>query len=85
MTDAPTTIKVVVYHGSYGCDTGCCGHWVEIADTGEQLGYFDFGHPDYRDNLREWAIEFAQDEVIRRFGAGHTADLDWENSHVSID
>lgn len=24
--------KVIVYHRGYGCDTGCCGHVVEVFD-----------------------------------------------------
>lgn len=80
------TVKVIVAHGSYGCDTGCCGHWVELADTDEQLGGFHFSHPWHgKDDFRAWALEMAQDEVTARFGADHVADLDWENSVVVDD
>jgi len=77
-------IKVVVYHGSYGCDTGCCGHYVELADTGERIGGFDFGHP-YSEPDREWALDLAQEVVRKQYGPDHVADLDWENSLVVSD
>lgn len=72
-------------HGGYGCDTGCCGHWVEIED-GSQIGSFEFGHPyGGRDDFRQWALELAQEKVSEKFGADHVADLDWENSQVLDD
>ena len=78
------SIRVVVVHGAYGCDTGCCGHWVELADdTGEEIG-FDFGHPWSQDRL-EWARKLAQEMVTKRYGPEHVADLDWENSFLVED
>jgi len=79
------TIRVIVSHGGYGCDTGCCGHFVELEETGERVGGFDFSHPGYRDDFEQWARELAQDAVTERFGADHVADLDWENSRVLSD
>ena len=35
--------KVIVYHQFYGCDTGCCGHIVEM--DGKRVGGFEFIHP----------------------------------------
>lgn len=29
-TTGRNTIKVIVYHAHYGCDTGCCGHRFEL-------------------------------------------------------
>lgn len=78
------TVRVIVAHGGYGCDTGCCGHWVEL-ETGEQIGSFEFAHPWDGDDFRAWAIELAQDKVREKFGADHVADLDWENSRVVDD
>ena len=78
-------VRVLVSHGGYGCDTGCCGHYVELED-GTQIGSFAFSHPwSGKDDFREWAIELAQDAVTERFGAEHVADLDWENSLVVDD
>ena len=75
-------VKVVVLHQSYGCDTGCCGHIVTFPD-GEESG-FEFTHP-YGDDHREWATKFALGVVVQKFGADHTADLDWERCEVSDD
>jgi hypothetical protein len=76
-------IRVVVFHDSYGCETGCCGHVVEATDGSWQK--FDFDHPytDDADAQRVWAVDFAQAEVVRHFGEGHVADLDWDNCIIS--
>jgi hypothetical protein len=65
-----------VYHQSYGCETGCCGHVVE---TDGETGYrYVFDHPYGGDPL-----EFAQELVRQEFGPEHVADLDWENCLIS--
>lgn len=73
--------KVVVYHSGYGCDTGCCGHRIEITDRKSILSQrkqteraFSFEHPDLSDDL-EWAKKIVREE----FGENHVADLDWKN------
>jgi hypothetical protein len=68
--------KVVVYHAWYGCDTGCCGHVVEL--DGKE--YFDHSHP-YSEDHREYAKQLVRDV----WGEEHVADLDWENSLVTED
>lgn len=64
---------VIVYHSGYGCDTGCCGHRVEMGDD----SYFVFGHP-YGDDPRT----YAEDLVRSKFGEEHVADLDWESCEI---
>lgn len=80
------SIRVIVAHGGYGCDTGCCGHWVELADSEdeEEIGGFQFTHP-YGEDKREWALRFAQEMVTKEYGADHVVDLDWENSFICED
>lgn len=78
---------VVVYHRSYGCDTGCCGHVVEI--DGERVGLFEFSHPNAAtDDFRAWAEELVRD-VCAKEGVedvdAHVADLDWDNCVVLDD
>jgi hypothetical protein len=68
--------RVIVYHREFGCDTGCCGHVVDV--DGAQEFYFE--HP-YGDPPRK----FAEDLVRSVFGEEHVADLDWENSLVVED
>jgi hypothetical protein len=72
-------MKIVVYHASYGCDSGCCGHVVET-DPDDGTGRFDFVHPYNSDHL-----EFARGMVREQFGDEHVADLDWDNCHISED
>lgn len=79
---------VVVYHAGYGCDTGCCGHRIEMGDKAE----FTFHHldgPPYSifvgAELTDDAREFVRDIVTKAFGAEHVADIDWDNCLVSTD
>lgn len=65
--------RVIVYHAFYGCDTGCCGHVVELGGAER----FDFMHP-YGQDPRA----FAEELVTDKFGAEHVADLDWDNCVV---
>lgn len=76
-------IKVVVYHGAYGCDTGCCGHYVELKNDENHARFF-FTHP-YGRELQPWALQLAQEVVTEKYGADHVADLDWENCIISDD
>lgn len=72
-------MKIVVMHGYYGCETGCCGHFVEI--DGEELGgSFDFDHPNGQDYL-----EFAKEFVEIACGKQHVKDLDWKNCFIVDD
>ena len=70
-------MRVVVYHDYYGCDTGCCGHIIEMGDESK----FDFIHP----GLMENHLEFAKRLVEDTFGAEHVDDLDWENCIIVDD
>ena len=54
---------VRVLHAYYGCDTGCCGHMVEV--DGETVsGSFDFGHysKDDEEALREYVLQHVPKE-----------------------
>lgn len=66
--------RVVVLHRHYGCETGCCGHVVEVDD--EQVGDFVFEHPD--SDAHEDRVAFAREMITEVLGAEHVADLDWE-------
>lgn len=72
-------MRVVVYHAGYGCDTGCCGHVVELEDGREK---FEFTHPySGKEDFRTWAEELVRDT----FGEEHVKDLDWESCFVVDD
>lgn len=78
------SVKVLVYHASYGCDTGCCGHIVqvggEVYDGNGGSEGFRFDHPHGGDPL-----EFAKRLVREVLGPEHVADLDWENCVIADD
>lgn len=69
--------KVIVYHSTYGCDTGCCGHVVEIVGGKSK---FEFAHPYDRDDRT-----FVKDLVTATFGEEHIVDIDWDNVIVLDD
>jgi len=69
---------VRVYHTTYGCDTGCCGHVIEV--DGEERGGFQFDHPHGSDP-KQWAYNL----ILRELGKGHADSLDWEKCEVSDD
>lgn len=49
-------LRIRVLHTTYGCDTGCCGHVVEL--DGEDVGKFDFMHgAETPEGLRKLVLE----------------------------
>lgn len=79
-------MRFVVYHKSYGCDTGCCGHYVDVfenTDPGRFTGQFQFTHPytDDPSTFRTWAERLISD----LYGPEHIEDLDWSNCQISND
>ena len=69
--------RVVVYHGGFGCGTGCCGHWVSCGKSEK----FDFTHQEYRETREE----FVERLVTEMWGAEHVADIDWSKCVVVDD
>ena len=69
-------MKIIVYHALYGCETGCCGHYVEMGDQRK----YEFEHP-YGDDPRAFAERLVRDA----FGEEHVKDLDWENCEIRDD
>jgi len=69
------TRKVIVTHNYLGCDTGCCGHFIDIDD--DQIDFFD-DHPYEGDD----PLAFAKRLVLQSLGEDHVADLDWDNCFV---
>ena len=75
---------IVVYHASFGCDTGCCGHRIEMDGESPPGGFWEgytFSHPYDSKDARQWAEEWVTDV----YGAEHVKDLDWENCLVLDD
>ena len=81
--------RIVVYHSTYGCETGCCGHTVEM---NEPMGSkFTFSHPYFGyDSSEPWgyrmdspeAREWAEKLIAEMYGEEHVKDLDWEESYI---
>lgn len=82
-------MRILVGHRGYGCETGCCGHTVVMAEEGQTfddadytdrngIRNFRFEHPFDSDSKLEWAKRL----VAEVYGEDHVADLDWENSVV---
>lgn len=77
--------KVIVYHAGYGCQTGCCGHVIELRESGDDIPdpwnmHFAFNHP-YNEDHRAYAERLVREQL----GEEHVKDLDWENSFISED
>lgn len=72
--------SIVVFHDSYGCATGCCGHVVRMLEDGEEIERFEFAHPFYESEL-----EFVERMVIQAFGQEHCADINFDECIVSTD
>jgi hypothetical protein len=73
------TARVIVYHSGYGCDTGCCGHAVQLGEGPDDV--FEFEHPEPGQD----PVDFARDLITRTVGAEHVADLDWEHCEIVED
>jgi hypothetical protein len=71
-------MSVIVYHSTYGCDTGCCGH---VIDLGNGTSRFSFSHPYDGDD----PVQYAKDLITSKFGEEHVADLDWDHCFISDD
>lgn len=74
-------IKVRVYHGGYGCESGCCGHYVVLTMPDEtEREEFEFDHPDTSetDKWGEWAVRHAQRIVKNRWPECYDS-IDWEH------
>lgn len=83
-------MKYVVYHQSYGCDTGCCGHVITVEnDDGSYVDsdwtfYHCYGKT-YGAPTDEEKRAWAEKLLIEAFGGEHVADLDWENCLILDD
>jgi len=67
-------VQIRILHAYYGCDTGCCGHIIEI-DEEEEYRSFEFGHADESDRddeeFRQWVLKYVPKEC-------HDA-IDWNS------
>jgi hypothetical protein len=68
--------KLVIYHTGYGCDSGCCGHAVEVEGGDMRRFKFKFGHAE---NLTpEGKRDFAVGMVVKE----NVDDVDFEESTI---
>ena len=84
--------SVRVYHSYYGCESGCCGHRMdltEILESGETrwiLTDFDFDHPSGEDmeteeSRRSYVKNLALDFLTKRFPEC-LKSIDWDTLSV---
>lgn len=77
--------KITVVHDLYGCESGCCGHRVQVSGDDALAakmrgrGWF-FEHPYSRTHE-----EFIRDLVIQTFGVDALPLIDYDNCRVSED
>lgn len=77
-------IRVRVYHSEYGCDTGCCGHTVEITDGScVNHSHFEFDHNYDAIEAREWARGLAEG-VIRERWPECLGSIDWDSLEFEV-
>ena len=82
---ARNTMKIIVYHADFGCDTGCCGHAIDVSKedviSGEDVisEFWTFGHPARQESLED----FARRVVTEKCGAEHVKDIDFANCTIS--
>lgn len=76
-------LKILVYHTEYGCDTGCCGHRIEVqkVDGKYDISHFEFTHP-YGDDPKTWALELAQ-KFIKKHHPECYDKIDWDTLDYS--
>jgi hypothetical protein len=78
-------MRIIVTHRGHGCDSGCCGHAIEI-DGQEHDFYFE--HPrtvSYRPYIPQSAQDFIRELVTEQLGEEHVKDIDFENCVVIDD
>lgn len=65
-------MKIRVLHSYYGCESGCCGHVVELNDE-ELRGSFDFMHCEDKEEAKEFAKSF-----LEKHNPECLASIDWD-------
>ncbi len=83
--------RIIVYHTEYGCETGCCGHAIQV--DGETLHRsFEFDHPydlyTFRDDpegRNHHIQEYVKEMVRAKMGEEHIKDIDFDECIVVDD
>lgn len=80
---------IVVYHDYYGCETGCCGHRIEMSEENEPglaiETSFIFDHPYFLNLDDEPAVRHWLEYVIEEEFPGHTHTIDFSRCIISRD
>ena len=70
--------RILVLHRGYGCDTGCCGHYIEV--DGREVAFL-FEHP----GGSEERMDFIRRIVAQKLGDVDVADIDFTDCVVLDD
>jgi len=73
-------MKVRVYHTTYGCDTGCCGHILELDE--KSVGEFDFMH-SFDGLTKEEVIELAKSQISKHYPECLDS-IDWDTIEIEV-
>ncbi len=73
-------MKIFITHAWYGCESGCCGHIIEVDSDGfvTEQGGFVFSHAEDKASVKKWAEEIISDYL----GPEHVKDLDWDRCQI---
>jgi hypothetical protein len=82
-------MRIRVYHAMYGCDSGCCGHVVDVEGT---INEFKFDHPngDVKDGrwIQETPAAFARrvtEDVLSEYAPRCLETIDWNSIEWDYD
>ena len=77
-------MKIRVFHAYFGCDSGCCGHRIEVYPDDDDSHYedFEFGHSD-KGREKEYARELAEN-FLKRHHPECLATIDWDSLEYEV-
>jgi len=78
-------LKVRVFHKMHGCETGCCGHVIELDGGREHFEFFS--HPDEgksEEDIKVWARDLAERTISKKWPEC-LKSIDWDNMVIETE
>ncbi len=85
-TPIKDAVRVTIEHGGYGCECGCCKHWITVhyADGTKRLRGGDLlGHPDSLDESVRRA--YVEELVLNELGSAFVSLIDHAGCELRTD
>lgn len=81
--DDKPVLTIRVYHDTYGCDTGCCGHTAVVSRGPDRHSKFYFAHCGERDDTARaaWARELVE-QRLREYFPECVDTVDWSTLDI---